>query len=206
MAQVKQLGLLQMSAIREITNIGLGHAITALNTMTQRPFNMSVPSAQSVALTQIPELLGSEETYVGICMQVDGDVPGYMAFLFPWASASELWAAMLGSAPESPESVSEYEASALIEVGNIINSSFLNAISLMTSFEMHSTPPSLAIDMSISILESVVTEASLDDHVALAIETDIFDSETHSGGMFVFIPTLEGLESLFRALGISEAA
>jgi chemotaxis protein CheC len=202
----EDLGLLELSAVREITNIGLGHAITALTIMTQRPFNMSVPSAQSIAMTSLPSVLGDERVYVGIYMAVEGDVEGHMAFLFPWDSAMNLWAMILGSAPKEPGEVSEFEASALIEIGNIINGSFLNAIAEMTGFTLYATPPVLAVDMSFVILESIVAEASLGEHVALSIETEIFDEARTAGGMFLFIPTMGGLKKVFRALGLPEAA
>ncbi|MFQ3588290.1 MAG: chemotaxis protein CheC [Fimbriimonadaceae bacterium] len=201
------LGLMQLSAVRELANIGLGHAVTSLSEITQRPFNMSVPYAESVALTTIPTMLGGgERLTVGIYMPIDGDIEGHMAFLFPWPSAQALWSMLLGYSPDSVESIGEMEASAMIEVGNIINSSFLNAISDMTGFTLHATPPLLAVDMAACVLESIVNEASMEDHAALAIETDIHDHSGSAGGMFLYIPSLGGLRALFAALGISEAA
>jgi len=201
-----KLGLLELSAVRELANIGLGHATTALATMTGKSYNMTVPYAESVALTALPRMLGDEELYAGIYMQVDGDIGGHMAFLFSWDSAKNLWKSLLGMSPDSPEAIGDLEASALIEVGNIINGSFLNAIASMTNFSMLATPPSLAIDMSIVILDTIVANASMDDHVALAIETEIFDEDNSTKGMFLYIPTVEGLNKLFGALGIQEAA
>lgn len=202
----KKLGLLELSAVREITNIGMGHAIMALNGLTQKNFNMSVPSADSVALTQIPTLLGDESIFAGIYMEIAGDVGGHMAMLYPWSNAQSLWSALLGSCPASPEDVTDLEASALIEIGNIVNGSFLNAIAEMTGFSMLATPPALGIDFSVVLLDAIVAEASLGDHVALAIETDLYFEGDTSSGMFLFIPTAEGLQSVFKALGIAEAA
>lgn len=204
--ETRKFGLLELSAVRELANIGLGHATTALSDMTGRSFNMSVPSAQAVALTSLPALLGDESLCAGIYMPVDGDIDGIMAFMFPWSSAQSLWTMLLGSAPDTVESVSELEASALIEIGNIINGSFLNAIADMTGFTLHATPPALAVDMSYVILESIVAEASLTEHVALSIENEIFDSEKKASGVFLYIPTMGGLQALFGALGIPEAA
>lgn len=202
-----KLGLLELSAVREMANIGLGHATKALSEVTGSDFNMSVPYAESVALTAIPQILGSSQNlYAGIYMPVEGDIDGHMGFLFPWDSACELWTMLLGMAPESAEQVGELEASALIEVGNIINGSFLNAIASMTGFTLLATPPGLAIDMCTTILEAIVSEASQSEAVALAIETEIYSENSSTSGIFLYIPTLGGLKALFHSLGIPEAA
>jgi chemotaxis protein CheC len=201
------LGLLELSAVREMANIGLGHATKSLSEITGHNFNMDVPYAESVALTRLPTLLGGgEQTYAGIYMPVTGDVEGHIAFLFPWESAQSLWTMLLGGAPNSPEDIDELAASALLEIGNIINGSFLNAIADMAGFNLNVTPPVLAIDMCAVILAAIVSEASQGDSIALAIETSIFDEAHSTSGIFIYIPTISGLRSLFGALGIPEAA
>ena len=201
------LGLLQLSAIKEMANIGLGHATTAIAEMTQQPFYMSVPRADSVALEEIPLMIGGrEEETVGIYMAVDGELGGHIAFLFPWRSAQFFWKLLLGYVPDSPEKVGELEASVMLELGNIINSSFLNAISDMADVPLHATPPLVSIEMAAAILQSIVLEACDTDYAALAIETRIYDNSGEAEGYFLFIPTIGGLRKLFARLGISEAA
>lgn len=207
MASDLTLGLMELSVVREMTNIGLGHATTALSEMTGKAFNMSVPDVESLSLEEIPELLGGSESYsAGIYMPIEGDVSGHIAFLMPWASAQSLWQMLLGSKPESPEFISEMDASAILEIGNIINSSFLNAISDMTNLSMHATPPYLAVEMSAAILDAIVVEANAGDHVALAIRTVIHEFNGSMEGFFVYIPSIGGLRHLFSTLGIAEAA
>lgn len=207
MIETGQLGVLEQSVVSELANIGLGHATTALASMTGRAFNMSVPYVESMALEQVPERLGAgEKLAVGITMPIEGEAEGHIVFLTSWESARSLWRMILGTAPEDNLVVGDMEASALLEVGNIINSSFLSAISDMTNMRMESTPPHMAVDMAASILQSVVVEASLVDHVALAIRTEIHDYQGSFEGFFLYIPTLDGLRTAFRKLGLPEAA
>lgn len=207
MASDLELGLIELSAVKEMTNIGLGHATTALSTMTGKAFNMSVPDVESLALEKLPELLGGDEAFAaGIYMPIEGDMTGHIAFFMPWPSAQSLWRMLLGSMPPSPFEISDLDASALLEIGNIINSSFLNAIADMTGLALHATPPYLAIEMAAAILDAIVVEASSNDHVALAIRTLINDMEGSLEGFFVYIPSIGGLRHLFTKLGIAEAA
>lgn len=202
-----EFNAIQISCLSEMANIGVGHAATAIAQMTSKPFHMSVPTVRSVELEAIPLLIGSvEELTVGIYMPVDGDVPGHMAFLFPWRSAQAFWRLLIGQAPDGPEQVGELEASVMLEVGNIMNSSFLNAISEMCGLPIHATPPVLGIEMAAAILQTIVLEATATDSHALSIETKVACEEEHAEGYFLFIPTLGGLKRLFGALGLPEVA
>lgn len=202
-----KMDLIQMSAVHEMSNIGLGHAMTSLATMTGHTFNMAIPSVDSVPVTTITELVGgSEELTVGVLMPFDGETEGQTAFLFPWVSAQGIWRMLVGDAPESIEDINELHASVMLEIGNILNSSFLNAISDMTQLTMHATPPVVSIDMAVSVVSSIVCTAEERESVALAIETSIYDEDSEIKGFFLCIPTVETLKKLFVRLGIAEAA
>ncbi len=201
------LGLLELSAIREMANTGLGNAAKSISEFTAHNFNVDVPYAQSVALTRMPMLLGeSENIYVGIYLPVKGEVEGHIAFLLPWESAQSLWKMVMGRAPRTPAEVDEDAASAMLEVGNSFSGSFLNAISDIAKFSFGSTQPVLAIDTCSAIIATIVGEASQGDADSLAIDTEFFDDEHKISGIFLFLPTVSGLKSLFAALGISKAA
>jgi len=201
-------GLLQMSAVREMANIGLGHATTALSDLTGRAFNMEIPCVETVAIERVPEMIGSpEDVVVGILMPIEGEVTGHIAFVFPWESAQTIWTYLLGNRPETPGDVDELAASAMLEIGNILNSSFMNALSNMTDLKIHATPPVVSVDLCYSVTSSVVAEAELQEVVALAIETKIYDqSDTATRGYFLCIPTVDGLNLMLQRLGVAEAA
>ncbi len=204
----RNYGLMEMSAVKEVANIGLGHATTALSELTGHSFNMDIPEVEAVALEKIPETIGDAmELFAGVYMPFEGDVEGHMAFVFPWPSAVQLWTWLLGSAPDGPEAVDELAASAMLEVGNILNSNFLNAISNMTNLSMHATPPLVSIDLGYSMVASIVANAEMQDVVALAVETRIFDLPTGATtGYFLCIPTRAGLDLILSRLGVLEVA
>ena len=51
---------------------------------------------------------------------------------------------------------SEYGESALLEIGNIVGTSYINALASMTGMDIEPTPPSIATDMLAAIVESVL--------------------------------------------------
>jgi len=113
---------------------------------------------------------------------------------------------LLGDAPKDVDSITELDSSALIEVGNIINGSFLRAISEFSNVNMIACPPLMSVDMMSSMLSTIATEASSQDHMALSIKTEIFNAHRSFEGFFIMIPTVEGLSLIFKNLGVLEAA
>lgn len=200
------LGPLAASAVREMANIGLGHATTALAGLTGRTIEMSVPDAESVPLEELPMLLGTEELSVGVYMPIQGDVDGHVAFVLPWSGARRLWTMLLGAAPDEPEEIDPLHASVLMEVGNVIDGGFLTAISDLTGLNLQATPPQLCIDMGVAVIGAIVCEASATDGAALAVRTTIREAGEAFDGTFLFVPTVGGLRRMFGALGIPEGA
>ena len=112
---------------------------------------------------------------------------------------------LIGSAPETAEDLTELEWSSVVEVGNIINGSFLSAFTDFTGLFSNATPPMLAVDSFGSILGSIAAEAS-EESVALFIETKLWDSEDSVKGSFLLIPSEESVNLLWDRLGLGQAA
>jgi chemotaxis protein CheC len=199
----RQLNEMQVDVLREVANIGTGHAVTSLTTMTGESFSMSVPAFGMMVMNEFESILGDLEALAAsVYMPVEGDVCGHVAFLFPYDSACQLTDLLLGREHGTTTVLEELECSALMEVGNVLISSFLNAISDLTALSLPSSPPGIAIDMTGAILASILTiSPNIGDH-ALTIMTRLADTEYPVEGVFVFIPEPDSLAVLFQALGI----
>ncbi len=205
--ELDQLSPLQLSAVKEVANIGLGHSARSLAEMTGREFHLSVPDVDSVPVDQLSNLLGGPmEVTVGVFMPFEGSTTGHLVFLFPWESAQAVWTLLMGEAPSDMFAITEVEASAMIEVGNILNSHFLNAVAEMTGLELLSTVPSVGVEAAMTIVEGVVLQAEMADAVALCVETSIYNDDLGIRGFFAFIPTRDGLREVLNRLGVGEAA
>jgi chemotaxis protein CheC len=202
------LSLLQLSAVQELANIGLGRAATALSELTGTPFNMAVPEVVQTGLEHLPERGGETSFFsAAVYTPVEGEFDGHLAFLFDWESVQALCLALAGDAPESPVAFSEMHASVVMEVGNILNSSFLNAVSDMTGLTMSICPPIASLADPHSILASLAVEAEMRGADALSVDTALESmGPVRLVGSFFLIPGPSGLGTLFRALGLEEAA
>ena len=164
---------------------------------------MSVPAFGLKALDQLDDLLGDPEALaVGVYVAVAGDARGHGAFLFPYANACRLVDHLLGLPRGETTELGELERSAILELGNVIVSSFLNAMSEMTGLSLPAGIPALAVDMTGAILGSIAAASpDLGDH-GLTVMTRFAETDQPVEGVFVFIPEPRSLATLFGALGL----
>ena len=84
MEDVRDLKELQIDALREVANIGAGHAATALSQMTNRRIMISVPQINIARLEEVADLLGDPQAVVvAVLMHMLGDLTGRTLLVFP---------------------------------------------------------------------------------------------------------------------------
>ncbi|CEK16492.1 chemotaxis protein CheC, inhibitor of MCP methylation [Chthonomonas calidirosea] len=194
----------QLDAIREIANIGTGHAVTALATLTDWRIGMHVPCVDIVPLSHFLEILcRPEDEAIGIYLAVEGDAPGHVAFLLSQEGALKTADRLLGQPLGTTKVLGELECSALMELGNIIVSSFLMAISELTGLTLFTTPPAFACDVTASILSSLASMLAATGTLqtdALTIVTNMEQREADLEGFFLYIPESNSLSIFLNAL------
>ena len=122
-----KLSSVQADAIQELGNIGAAHAATTLSQMLGSTIEMSVPAIKVVDLAQLGNYMG-EESAAMVAFELQGDIPhgGYILFYITRESAVRMTNTMLGMT-ETSRPLNEMDQSALLEVGNIMVSAFLDA-------------------------------------------------------------------------------
>jgi len=166
----------QSDALRELGNIGAAHAATTLSTMLMTNIEMEVPEIYVVDIGKIHEHV-SEEPAALVVFQITGEVSGggYVLLHIPKNSVIRLTNAMLGMTDLERE-LTEMDQSALLEIGNIMVSAFLDAAATLLSIVMLPSPPSLVIDMPIAAFESILAA----QEYAQIDQVVIFRTELHS--------------------------
>ncbi|WP_368293990.1 chemotaxis protein CheC [Dehalobacter sp. TBBPA1] len=197
-----EISAIRLEALKEIGNIGSGHAATALSKLLQARIDMSVPKVWLVPLEKLGEALGEYDTVqVALYLKVEGDAPGKAIFVLPIESARVI-AQKLLSLPERPDIFSDEMAqSALQEVGNILVSSFIIALSKFSGVLLHPSIPAMAIDMVGAIIDGVLLEEGIIDDDVLIIDTKL-SGVKEVEGKFFFIPSKGSLDKLLGVFGI----
>jgi len=189
----------QFDALREVSNIGAGHAVTALNQMTQKVVMLEVPEVTLVPFKEVVSRLGGpEEEVVGLFFRVFGEARGNMLIAMPRRSAAQLVKLILGS---EPSDFGNMEISALKEIGNILSSSYLNAMGSMLKRTFIPSIPSFSLDMAQAVVDLLLIELAEVTNEALVIET-FFISRDHSfDGHFFLLPNPTSIDFLLEAIG-----
>jgi chemotaxis protein CheC len=188
---------LQLDALRELANIGSGKASTALSTMLSRSVDITVPSALVTPMAAAVEALGDAEALVtGIVLGVVGDMQATVLLLFGPGDAA-LVCGLLGV-----EAGSELGESALKEVGNIVGTSYVNALAEMTGLALEPTPPGSATDMLGAIVQSVLAERAAGSDIALLLDSDLVVEGEDCSVSFLLAPDTGGVDLMLARLGL----
>jgi len=189
---------LQLDALRELANIGSGTASTALSGLLSRAVDISVPSASVLSLADAVSHAGDPEAETtGIVLGIVGDMTGTVLLLVPPADAVAM-CRMLGVEPTS-----EFAPSALGEIGNIVGTSYINALASMTGMALEPTPPTTATDMLGAIVESVLAAGAHAGDVALMLDSNLVVEGDDCAMSFLLVPDQGGVDELLSRLGMS---
>jgi chemotaxis protein CheC len=188
---------LQLDALRELANIGSGKASTALSMLLDRPVDISVPSARALSFADAVEATGDyEEEITGIVLGIVGDLEGTVLLLISPQDADTV-CQILGVEPGS-----EYAPSALGEVGNIVGSSYINALAEMTGMAIEPTPPGTATDMLGAIVQTVLAGQAHAGDVALMLDSELEVEGSDCSIAFMLVPSEDGVGELLERLGL----
>jgi chemotaxis protein CheC len=178
----------QVDALQELANIGAAHSATTLSQMLNSQISMSVPEINIIDIADVGDFVSDEITTL-VVFELQGDIPhgGFLILHFPRDSAIRTAHVLLGR-PESEDSLTEMDQSAIVEVGNIMISSFLSATSDLLGFIMLPSPPALVVDMAHAAIESLIAQmiVEVDDVILFRVS---LASEDHkiAGNILIFL-------------------
>ncbi|WP_374721861.1 chemotaxis protein CheC [Peribacillus tepidiphilus] len=208
MSFINKISSIHLDILKEIGNIGAGHAATALSTLLNKKIDMKVPNVRIVSFDEMMELAGGPENIVAsVFLRIDGEAPGSMFFVLSLEQASHFINQMTGeenidfTSPPYPE----IAISALQELGNILSGSYLSSLSDFTRLHLYPSVPALSIDMVGAVISFGLLELSQVSDYAIVIDTALNEDDAQFGsvkGHFFLLPDPNSFEIIFSALGV----
>lgn len=205
MLDIRELCEIQLDALREVANIGAGHAATALSQLTKSRIMINVPKLQVTRLEEAPEVIsGSEEVVAAVLMHMLGDLTGRTLLVFPRKSAMRLSEILLRRPVGHSHVFGELEQSAIKEAGNILSAAYMNALADFMGMMLLPSVPSLVIDLLTAVLTTTCTNFGHDRDYVFAIQTEfqMADNDAVSGHFFL-LPDVESLEIILRSIRLA---
>lgn len=166
----------EIDHLRELGNIGAGHATTALSELTNQRLMMSVPNVNQISTEKLWNLEGisPEELVAYITAPIKGDLSGVFNVIIPSQSAEDLVKVLLKRSVENLRLLDDMGLSLLNEIGSIMMGSFFTSMVDMLGLNLELGAPQLAVDMLNSSMGSVATEMNLETDIVFVIETKVF--------------------------------
>jgi chemotaxis protein CheC len=192
---------LQLDALREVANVGCGHAASALSKLVGgRPVRIEVPQAHAVPSRQVGELLGGDQASVCGVVKMEGALDGKVVLVLSEQTAQQL-AALLLDAPQASLELN-VARSALEEVTNILASACLSAIGHLTTLTLLPSPPRLLRGSAEHIAQAILAGGTAGEMVVV-LETRFGTAVAPPlQGRLLLLPDQRSLGTLLTRLGL----
>lgn len=199
--QTLKLNELQKDALKEVGNIGAGHAATALSQLLNTKINLTEPRIDVIKFRDLATRVGHENRVIaGLHMYVRGEAPGQMVVIFDREQALDFVNVFIKRIIGDIQVFDSIVDSTLKELGNIIAGSYLTAIIQLTGINLLPSVPTLSygtIQAAFRTLMSI-----LPDQDVFLIESSFLDKEKQVSGQFILIPETGSLGPLLSVFGV----
>jgi chemotaxis protein CheC len=194
----------QKDALKEFGNIGSAHAATSLSQLVGRDIDMCVPDISLAPIKTIQGIIDPDILVAGLYFQLmDGtNNSGHIYILFPEHNAYAISDILMGLDPGTTKEVTEMEKSALMEVGNILVSTFSDAAAEFLGVTMLPTPPGYSFGMAGSMINSILDDVGKFTTNAIIFKTSLNDESKDIGGYLLLIPNPETLNNILNILSL----
>lgn len=192
---MSNLNLMDIDMLKEVANIGTGNAATSLSNLVNKRISMTVPTVKMPEFKHLADIIGGADALIaGLLVGISGDVDGIMMYLMTEKSACTLAKEIMNRDKNNFSEFDEIDYSMLTEIGNILTSSYLTALSQLMNYKINQSVPSLSVDMAGAILSVPAIEFGRVADRVLFIESTFKQSSNDSedlSGFFMLIPEVK---------------
>lgn len=201
----QDLSNLEIDTLREIGSIGTGNAATALSGMLGCPVHITLPEVRIMGYNEAIDWIGGPEPVTaGVLVHIGGQINGIMLSVQPLEFINIILERMLSTPIEDYSELDELKRSALVEVGNIMISTFINALSGLAELKVDLTVPSLTVDMQGAILTVPMAEYGGQSDYLMTIGGNFSCDGKELPCRLILSPDIRSLNFLLRKLGVED--
>lgn len=199
----EEMSALAIDMLKEIGSIGGGNAATALSSMLNAKVNMALPEVKILGFNAALNLLGDpEELVAAIFVEMSGELNGVMLFILTKEFSDEIIQKMLGKPPTDFLEMEEIDTSVLTEIGNIVISSYITAMSSLSNVEVELSVPQFTVNMQGGIMSApIAMMGQHSDRIMMITGKFKIDGKALDSNMLL-LPDVESLNVLMKKLGV----
>lgn len=201
--RLEDLNEMQIDALREVGNIGAGHAATSLSQLLGRPIDVAQPALEIVPLSEVPAVFGGPEQLVAaVYSRLLGEIEGGILLMATRDDALRLADFMHDRDPGSSVSFGHSEEVLVNHVFSVLQSAYAASIGRLASLDVLPAEASFALDMAGAILEVATAYVGMTASSAALVRTRLSVEEHSVGVGLFFLPEPHSLEVILGKLGL----
>ena len=198
-----ELSSLEIDTLREIGSIGTGNA--ALSPLLKREVRITLPEVRIMGYNEAIEWIGGPEAVTaGVLVRMSGQMNGIMLSVQQLEFVNLVLESMVGTRISGYEELDDMGRSALVEVGNITISTFINALSGLSDISLELTVPAFAVDMQGAILAVPMAEYGGTSDYLMTIGGNFVCDNKQVPCRLLLSPDIRSLNFLLKKLGVAE--
>lgn len=183
--------MFDLSSWSKLARLGSVNAITGLSEMVNQEVSVATLDLEEVSIKNAVNLVGQPDALtVGVYLLFSGNTSGQILLAFKPEIAFELVDMVMGNPDKTTIELGEMERSVLGEMGNIVGTFFLNAVADHSDSCLSPSPPAVVMDMSASLIDSVMVKAIAENESVWAIKLSFCTGERSLEGRFLVLPVL----------------
>lgn len=199
-----ELSSLELDTLKEIGSIGTGNAATALSQMLNQEIRITLPEVRIMGYNEAIEWIGgAEEITAGVLVKLSGQINGIMLSVQPLEFINIILESVMSKSVKDYSELDDIDKSALIEIGNIMISTFINAMSGLAGISVNLTVPALTVDMQGAILTVPMAEYGGQSDYIMTIGGNFICNNRQIPCRLLLSPDIRSLNFLLERLGVN---
>ena len=201
---IDRLSELERDALKEMANIGSGHAATAMSRLLDRNVIIRVPRVMSGAIQDMAvELYHKHAHLAAVFLEFSGDISGKALIAFRQKTVENLSKMLLPSGTIPDEDASN---SLIKEIANIVFCSYLNALGALLHFTIMPSVPTMKSEFNYELQKNASLPWLQTNEMILGLETELFFTEEKQlfRAIFFIAPDTTSVQSILQALRVSQ--
>lgn len=199
------LNSLEIDTLREIGSIGTGNAANSLSQMLGKEVRITLPEVRIMGYNEAIDWIGGPEAVTaGVLVQLRGELNGIVLSVQQLDFVSLVLEIITGKAIKEYSQLEEMDTSALVEVGNIMLSTFINALSDLANISVRPTVPAFTVDMQGAILTVPMAAFGGQSDYIMTIGGNFIVDHRQVPCRLLLSPDIRSLNFLLGKLGVTD--
>jgi chemotaxis protein CheC len=195
------LSEMQIEAMKEVGNIGAGHAATALSEMLDQPVAIGTPTVEILPFADLASRVSRPGRVVSaVHFHVFGDAPAQIVVLFDETQARSFVNIFMGH-ERTDDAISPHIIESTIkEVANIIAGAYLSALTSLTGVTLIASVPTVSTGTAEGAFLALVDVPP--DQDVFYVQTGFEKDRPVISGEFILIPEAASIAPLLSVFGL----